>query len=216
MAVPYSALLIADDVSDEAERDFGFDITEANTLKVVESIIQEVTGILEGASGLGRNLIVRAYTHYFQYRDWRWDEARDLYYVMAPQWPVVEIDTSGFTSGASSDSFQNEADMILNASRFSGVVTYYAGYKRPEQTLVGLQAESGLSAMGTLPSDLPYDLRNVALNAVLNNLAARRFGPGQRAVTMNPAVQTTTIQEPILDYVSQLVRERVYHHRKFI
>ena len=212
MAVPYSALLLAQDVDDEGEFAFPFDITNTETLATVEAIIQEVTGIMEGAAGLSRNLVVREYTHYFQYSDWEYDNGREKYYVYAPQWPIVEIDTSGFTAGTSRDAWQNEQNLILYTSRFSGAINYYAGYKRSEQILTDIQSE--LPNLGTLPDDIPYDIRNVAMNAVLNLFAERRFGPGQRSRILNPAVNTTTIQEPIIDYIRRIVRLRIPHHIK--
>lgn len=214
MSVPYSALLIANDISLESESSFNFDLGDAGTLAAVEGIIQEVTAMLEGAAGLGRNLIVRQYTHYFQREDWDWDEARDVYYVYAPQWPVVEIDTSGFSAATSMLSWQNEANLITYTSRFSGSVNYYAGYKRSEQSLSDLQTP--MPNLGTAPSDLPYDIRSVAINAVMMLFMERRMGPGQRTRTLNAAVQTTTIQEPILDYIRRIVKDRLYHHRKIL
>jgi len=217
MSVPYSALLIADDVQTHSQEAFNFDLAESATLAVVESLIQEVTGMLEGAIGLNRNLITRQYSHYFQYVDWEYDPARALYYVPAPQWPVAEIDTASFTSGISRRSFQNEADMILYASPFSGVVVYYAGYRRPEQVLANFTAggagEGSLTGLATLPSEIPHDIRNVALNGVMMLLSERRGGPGQRTRVLNPAVQTTTIQETVSDYIRRMVKERIYHHR---
>ena len=212
MPVPYSALLISDDISEEGEFAFPFDISDANTLQTVEAIIQGVTGIMEGAAGLNRNLIVREYTHYFRYHDWDYDPARQLYFVHAPQWPVVEIDTSGFTIGDSQHSWQGENDLILYTSRFSGAINYYAGYKRAEQILTDLQTP--LPDLGTLPPDLPYDIRSKAINAVLKEFAERRQGPGQRSRTMNPAIQTTTVQEVIHDYIRRVCRLDINHHRK--
>ena len=214
MAVPYSSLIIADDIDDEGLTPFNYDLTDANTLEAVEAIIQEVTAVLEGAVGLNRNLIVREYNHYFQYNEWEYDPAREKYFVPAPQWPIVEIDTSGFTSGISRYSWQNEADMILYTSPYSGVVNYYAGYKRSEQVLADLQTP--MPNLGTAATDLPYDIRNVCINGVMKLFAERRFGPGQRTRILNPAVQTTTIQEPIADYIRRMVKDRIYHHRRLV
>lgn len=214
MAVPYSALLLASDVTTELQSAFtSLNTGDADTLKALEAMIQGVTGMVEGAAGLGRNLIVREYTHYVQHEDWDWDEARDRFFIRAPQWPVVEIDTSGFTIGTSTRSWQNEQDLILYTSRFSGLINYYAGYKRAEQTLVALQTP--LPNLGTEPSDLPYDIREVALDAVLWKMAVRRHGPGTRTKTISPAVQTTTIEQPLLDYVRLITMERINHHKRF-
>lgn len=216
MAVLYSALITAANVDAEGQDAFDFDIADADTLSALENIINQVTSMIEGANGLNRQLITRQYTHYFNYGDWDYDQSRELWFVPAPQWPIVEIDTSGFTAGVSKESFQNEADLILYTSRFSGAVTYYAGYKRSEQVLSDFNATDppNLTDLATLPGDLPYDIRGVAINAALMMLAERRQGPGQRTKVMNPAVQTTTIQEPILDYIRRMVKERIHHHKK--
>ena len=212
MSVPYSALITADDLAAEAQSAYSFDLTDANTLTTAEAIIQEVTAEIEGAAGLNRNLIVRQYTHYFTYKEWDYDQASDVYFVQAPQWPIVEIDTSGFSSATSKHAWQNEANLITYTSRYSGSVNYYAGYKRSEQSLSDLQTP--LPNLGTAAGDLPYDIRNVAINGTLMLLAERRQGPGQRTKVMNPAVQTTTVQEPIIDYVRRLIKTRLYHHRR--
>lgn len=216
MAVKYTALLTASDVDAEAESAFDFDISDDDTSTTVEAIIEETTSMLEGL--LNRTLITRQFTNYFQYRDWENDVARDVYVIRPPHWPVVEIDTASFSAAASNDSYQGENNLITYASRFSGAVTYYAGYRRSEQVLAdftdGGAGQGSLSDLGTLPGELPYDIRNTAMNIVLNTLAVRRFGPGQRTRILNPAVQSTTIQEPILEYASRLVKERIPHHRR--
>ena len=220
MSVLYSALLIAQDVADHAEESFELDITETKTLAVVESLIGQVTGMLEGAIGLNRNLIARKYDHYFELEDWEYSSARTLWETTVNQYPVVEIDTAGFTAGISKHAFNNEADRILYTSRHCGLIEYYAGYARTEQVLAdftdGGTGQGSLTDLGTLPPTLPDDIRNVAINGVLMLLAERRQGPGQRTKTFNASVQTSIVQEPISDYIRRMVRERLSHHKVIV
>lgn len=216
MAVLYTSLITRDDLEDAFQDAFKVDFTDEDTQETIDDIINAVTGMMEGASGLGRNLIVRQYNHYFQSQDWDYDKGREKFFVRAPQWPVVEIDTSGFTTDASRDSWQNESNLILYTSRYSGVINYYAGYKRQEQTLVALQGESDLANLDTLPGDLPHDIRSVAIDVIMKEWAERRQGPGQRTRVMNPAVQSTTIQEVIRDYMRMKVRDTLGHHKKWL
>ena len=210
MAVPFNAILTSDNVSDEMQNSFvGYDPTDPNTITTIENIIQEVTAIMEGI--LDRNIIVRKHERYVQYADWDYDKARDMYFVRIQETPVVEVDTSGFTIGRTATA--REDDIVLYTSRFSGLVTYYSGYKRSEQVIGDLTSEAELTDLATLPGDVPYDIRNVALSGVLHALAERRFGPGQRSRTINPAVQSTTITEPLRDYLKRIIKERIPHHK---
>ena len=210
MALPYDALLTVDNVSRELQEAItGYDATEANTRLVTENIIQEVTRIMEGL--LDRNLIVKKHERYFQYEDWDYDKGRNKYFVRSSDYPVVEIDTAGFTVGRSKHA--REDDLILYTSRFSGLVTFYSGYKRSEQVIGDLTAEADLTDLGTLPGNLPYDIRNVALSGVLHALSERNQGPGQRSRTINPAIQSMTITEPLRDYLMRIINERIPHHK---
>ena len=210
MAVPFNALLIADDVTREMQNAFsGYDSSDTNTILVVEGLIQEVTEIMEGL--LNRNLIVRKHQEYYNYCDWDASESRSKYYVVPSRYPIVEIDTSGFTIGRQKVS--REDDIILYSTRYSGAIVYYAGYKRSEQVIGDLTAESELADLGTLPSNLPYDIRNVALSGVLHGLAERNQGPGQRSRTINPAIQSVTVTEPLRDYLQRIILERIPHRR---
>lgn len=210
MPLPYSALITARDVLDEDMSAQQIKPLIDNAEKTLEAIIQELTGIFEGAAGLDRQLIVRSHTEYVDYSDWQYSAARSKYWLRARQWPLVEISTSGFTIGTD-DSVSN---LILSSSRYQGGISYYAGYKRSKQALDDLTSESGLSAMTATPTDLPSDIRGAAIEAVLYLMFERRHGPGVQTKTMNPAIQTTTIQSPERDYLRRLVRDRIWHHRR--
>jgi len=207
MAVSYKSLLTMDDVTRQMQNAFpGYDPSLANTQLVVEGLIDEVSLIMDGL--LSRTLIVQKYETYFQFEDWDYDEARDSYFVRT-LFPIVEIDTSGFTAAKSRHSLED--DIITYSSRFSGLVNYYAGYKRSEQVLGDFTGT--FPDLGTLPGDLPGDVKNVAISGVLHALAERNLGPGQRERTINPAVQSTTVREPLRDYLMRIIKERIPHRR---
>ncbi len=209
MAESYSALILASNVEAEAESAYGFDLGTHSTKLTLQAMAGEVTGIIEGA--LDRHMIVRQYTHYFDSNDWTYDRARGKYVAYVRQWPIVEITTAGFTAGRSKGSSVD--DMLVYTSKYCGAVTYYAGYRRSEQTLVTLQAETDLSGLTVLPAELPGEIRGVAISAMLHALAERRGGPGQRTRTLNAGVQTSVIQETLRDYATRIVKERIYHYR---
>lgn len=208
MAESYSALILASNVESEAQGAYQFDLGSDSTKTTLQAMADEVTGIIEGA--LDRHLIVRKYTHYFDLNDWSYDRARQKYVAYTYQWPIVQVDTSGFTAASSRGSSVN--NILEYTSAYCGAVTYYAGYKRSEQTLTNLQAQ--LADLAELPADLPGEIRGVAISAALHALAERRAGPGQRTRTLNAAVQTSVIQETLRDYTMRIVKERIYHHAR--
>lgn len=207
MAVSYKSLLTMDDVTRQMQDAFpGYNPSLANTILVLEGLIEEVTETMEGL--LHRNLIVQKHERYFQYDEWDFDEARDKYFVRVFG-PIVEIDTTGFTAAKSRHSLED--DIITYSSRFSGLVTYYAGYKRSEQVLGDFTGT--FPDLGTAPGNLPPDIKNVAISGVLHGLSERNMGPGQRERTINTAVQSITVREPLRDYLMRIVHERIPHRR---
>jgi hypothetical protein len=207
----YTDLITLNDLQLESEEFAGIDLSDSGTEAAAEAIISDVTAIIEGH--LDRRLIVRPYTIYTQYEDWTYDVARSLYWMYAPQWPVVEIDTAGFTVGRSAHQ-REAADLILYSSRYSGAVTYYAGYKRSGQVLGDLTTETGLSSLGTAPDNLPYDIRSAAIELAMYKLYERRHGPGTMTRQINPAIQATTIQGPRVGHIEHILHERLGYMRR--
>lgn len=214
MSALYTDLLTVNDLTLESEEFAEFDLSDTGTLTAARAIINEVTNLIEGGRmGIDRPVVVRAHTIYSNNADWTYDPARALYWMYAPRWPVVEVDTSGFTIGSSTHSHEG-GDLLLYASAYRGAITYYAGYRRSDQDLSGLQAETGLSGLGTLPSELPAAVRDAAISAVMYLLTERRTGPGTLNRTINPALQTTTITGPERDYLGRMLRDRLGHLRR--
>lgn len=207
----YTDLIIETDLQLETEEFGNFNLADTGTLTAARAIISDATAIIEGH--LDRRVIVRPYTIYANYTDWQYDAARALWWMYAPQWPVVEIDTTGFTVGRSSGS-REPADLILYPSRYQGAIVLYAGYRRGDQDLAEIQAETGLSTLGTLPDLLPYDIRSAAIELAMYKLYERRHGPGTSTRQINPAIQSTTIQGPRMSYVEELLRDRLGYWRR--
>ena len=212
MSVPYTSLVVATDVDTEREDSSSLSLGDSSTLSAMESVIQAVTGSIEGAMGLDRKLIVRQYTQYISREEWEYDTVRELYYIRVPQWPIVQVDTSGFTTGIPSG--DDEVKLLLYTSRYEGAVTYYAGYRRSEQTLASLQGETGLSGLTTLPGALPYDIRDAAIDLVLYKMTERRQGPGTRTKNFNAAVGSSTITSLDPMYPKRVIKERIWHHKR--
>lgn len=207
----YTDLIIETDLQLETEQFADFDLGDTGTLTAARAIISDVTAIIEGH--LDRRLIVRPYTIYATYEDWTYDPARALWWMHARQWPVVQVDTAGFTIGTTTMG-QDSSDLLLSASRYQGAIVLYAGYRRSDQDLSGLQAQAGLSGLTTLPALLPADVRSAGIEACMYKLYERRHGPGTMTRQINPAIQSTTIQGPRTGYLQELVRERLGYLRR--
>lgn len=207
----YTDLITETDLQLETEEFADFDFGDTGTLTAAQAIISDVTAIIEGH--LDRRLIVRPYTIYANYEDWTYDPARALWWMYARQWPVVEVDTAAFTIGTSGEG-QDSNDLLLYPSPYQGAITYYAGYRRGDQDLSGLQAQTGLADLGTLPGALPYDVRSAAIEAAMYKLYERRHGPGTMTRQINPAIQSTTIQGPRTGYLQDLIRNRLGYLRR--
>ena len=208
MALNYDAIMSVEDVQKELRDSVpGLDFSDATDLLFIETIIGEVTRSIE--SILDRNIIVIQHRQYTQYSHWRYDNARGSYWVYADAMPIVEIDTAGFSSGKSNASRLN--DIITYSSGFSGAITYYSGWKRPEQTLSDLNAE--LPDLGTLPSNVPEDIRSVAIQGIMHRISERNHGPGMRSRTISPAVQTVTINSPMMNFLEDAVNRRLVRYK---
>lgn len=216
MGALYTDLITINDLTLESEAFADFDLADTGTRTAAQAIINEVTNLIEGARmGIDRPVVVRAHTIYTQYDDWTYDPARALWWMYAPAWPVVEIDTTGFTIGTSTNSREG-SDLLLYASRYSGAVTYYAGYRRSDQDeLADLTGETGLASLGTLPGLIPAAIRDAAVAATMYLLFERRHGPGVLQRSLNPAVQQTIIAGPERDYLARMFMDRLGHLRRY-
>lgn len=214
MGALYTDLLTITDLQLESEQFAEFDLSDTGTRTAAQAIINQVTSLIEGGHiGIDRPVVVRAHTIYTQYEDWTYDAARAKYWYQPPRWPVVEIDTTGFTIGSSTSSPEG-SDLILYASRYSGAITYYGGYRRIDQALVDLQAETGLDTLGTLPAIMPAVIRDCAIAATMHLLFERRHGPGVFNRTISMATASTTISGPDRDYLKRMFMDRLWHLRR--
>jgi len=211
MAVPTTSLVLLTNVSTEFQSSSEVSFTDADTITTVEAIIQDITGMIEGGHvGIDRRVIVRQYTQYTKREDWTWDASRDKYVTRSEQWPIVEIDTSGITSDVSDE--QTEANLFLSASRHQAAITYYAGYRRSEQTLADLQTI--LPSLSVLPGKMPNEIRGAAIEGVIYKLFERRHGPGVSDKLLNPAIQQVVLQGVRPNHIEDMFRDRLHHLKR--
>lgn len=211
MAVPTTSLVLLTNVSTEFQSSSEVSFTDADTITTIEAIIQDVTGMIEGGViGIDRRVVVRKYTQYTKREDWRWDPARDKYVTRSEQWPIVQIDTSSITAGATDE--QTEDNIFLSASRRQDAIVYYAGYKRSEQSLANLQTI--LPSLSVLPSTMPFEVRGAAIEGVIYKLFERRHGPGVADKILNPAIQQVVLQGPRPTYLKEMFHDRMRHLKR--
>ena len=153
----------------ELDRDALESLDVLDIMPAAEGAIADVTRRIE--SYLDRELIVRKHTQ--AVTRWEWVanqyEANDVVdrtmLTFADHWPVLEAVTTGLEVGPKADRLKIDTD-----DAEAGTYTYFAGYKRADQTLSGLQDESDLSNLSVTPDDLPTDIRRVAVRLTLHEL----------------------------------------------
>lgn len=168
----YTDLLTPDELKVDALSSLGIDITDKTTVSGLGGsyqdaailTIRDVTEAIE--SYLDRKLIVRKHKIDIRSHKWADNDALDEMQYYPPEWPVVQIETSGVE-------ISNDSERFLSDTK-KDEVEFYAGYKRRDQTLSNLQDE--LSDLDETPEDLPYDIRRVAVRLVLYELTQVKQG----------------------------------------
>lgn len=224
ISTAYTDLLTEYDLHDAAQGGVGLD----SVTNLVE-IIQEATAVVE--TFLDRPLIVRSHTQRFGAKDWRQREGyettddRLLSTAWAYQWPVVEVVSVDGDTALADDlevhDYGRDADVLL-AYDTAGSITevphkavYFAGYRRHEQTLAGLQAESGLSDLTELPPVLPPAIRRACKNLcyhMVEYAGSGLYGRRQMQQQVGGGAMAT-VDSFEKDYVDRVLKDLVPYRR---
>lgn len=175
----YTDLITPDELKVDALSSLGIDVTDAATVSGLGGsykdaaimAIRDVTDEIEAY--LDRKLIVRKYDIDIPAYKWAENEPLDKMEYYPPNWPVVQVVTSGV-------SISNDSERLLSGAK-KDEVEYYGGYKRREQTVGDdgtndLDSEAGLSGLTETPDDLPGAIRRVATRLVMYELMQVKQG----------------------------------------
>ena len=174
--LPYTALVTPAEVQEAATGGVRVDAT--GQAELVGRAIEAVTEQIEGY--LNRQLIVRSYRQRLITTDYRQPSLLaldgDTYAAPLLAWPAVEI----VTASTGLEIYDDGRFVVTTAGAghvaYDGTVTYFAGYRRADQTLETLQTV--FPTLTVLPEQLPGDIRDFAVDAVLARLNERSVGVG--------------------------------------
>lgn len=125
--------------------DIGFSYKE-----VSEDAVKDASSDID--SYLDKSVMISKHTEFIRKDDWYYNEARNKYEHIPNNYPIVQSTT------------EFDGIYLLSDSRPSEV-TYYAGYRRSDQTLGDLQET--LPELTNLPPILPGTIRRVCVNLAL-------------------------------------------------
>ena len=202
IALPYNALVTVDDIVRDSIDTVTIDTNNNQFTNAISEAILDVTGYVENY--LDRQLVVRKYKQWIEYYDWHSTGTRyGTYECYALHWPIVEIVSvySNTSKEIVDDDVVTLEEAPLIPKRYQRFITrypgnyeleYYAGYKREHSTLTGIQAytdpddasETPLSGLTSLPPTLPYEIRKIVTELVLERLykaSNQLFGTPKRS-----------------------------------
>jgi hypothetical protein len=209
MAINYYDLI----TTEELERDSLESLSNLDlqtNVEEFEAIVGDVTDTID--SYLDRGLIVKPYTKRYKYEDWKWDYSQDRFYAWAHEWPVVQI-----TSTTSSFTLSDDKRRLFSESPvYAEDISYFAGYRRADQSLSDLQAVDGLSALTTLPALLPRDIRRAAIKLAVFEIQIMITGMTTRMDrTQRIAGGNIDLRAPITDQ-RPVILNQIRRYRRMI
>jgi hypothetical protein len=170
-----------------------------------KSLIRQVSRLVEyhlGMTGRRTGLIVRRHTQVVERYEWTESEALGSYLTWADQRPVVEI--AAESEDLAGVEVPRTTDRKLKRSRPKpGTVTYFGGYRRPDQVLTSSDEEAeelptgdgeALDGLSTLPPELPGTIQTVTANITLHVLQNRGQGNLGRRTQQSFGEQQVTIE----------------------
>lgn len=215
----YTDLLTVDELKVDALNALNIDVTDSSTVSGMGGsykdaailAIRDVTDQIQRY--LDRKLIVRKWDIDIPSYKWAYNASleKDQYYP--PQYPIVQVDTSGVT-------ISNDSVRLLAATEKKEVV-YYAGYKRRDQTVGGGSndidtAANGLDGLTGTPDDLPHNIRRVAFRLVMYELTmALQNTYATASTTKTTGQMTSEITKARTDVYEQEL-SKLHSHRRII
>jgi len=193
-----------------------------------EAVIADVTALIDAELGLGatgRGTIVRQRLQGIAGHEWTYSTIAEDYLAYADQRPVVEMNLQ--SDDLSDVEIPRQTSRKLQiGSPDAGTVTYFGGYRRPDQVLSSagpgeslLPTGNGeaLDGLTTLPPVLPRQVRNVAINVTLHVLQNRAEGNLGRRVQQTYGQGQVTIEGADPQYIQrQMARLQSAEHRHLV
>jgi len=189
----HQRLITFQELEDEALGGLPSTVDGSSLQEVAEKAIEYATRQIE--EYLQRRLIARERTDLGRNVELEFDydvstNDTSFYSFYTGDWPVleaIEVFPDDYTLQVHPDSrrFYTEFDNFNYAIRR---VRYFAGYRRPGQTLADLQAIDELSELTTEPPPLPEDIRSTCLRLTVHRLQAMKgegLGLGQRELRLS-------------------------------
>ncbi|WP_441001308.1 hypothetical protein [Fodinibius sp. SL11] len=215
----YTDLLTPAELKVDALSSLGIDVTDETNVSGLGGsykdatirAIQDVTGSIE--EYLDRKLIVRKHNIDIPSFKWANNNALDKQQYYPPQWPVVQVVTSGVD-------ISNDSERFLSTASKSEV-EFYAGYKRRDQNVGNddsddISNEDGLSGLSETPENLPSDIRRVAVSLVMYELMRAKQGTiAMSSVTKtagNATAEITKVRQDV--YEDEL--SKLHSHRRIL
>lgn len=204
----YTDIITPEDIRVDAYQSLQINVTDPNTIQGLGAsyrdlairACQDVTSEIEAY--LDRKLIVRKHTIRVPKYKWEYQEHYEDYVHLPRHWPIVQIETSDVTAG--------NYNIRLLAATQKKEVEYYAGYRRPDETLDVLKGAAGsfnyqqgdLTGLDTLPELLPKAIKRVAFRLVMYELTQAKqnsFATSSQTQVIGNT-QTQMITETRRDY----------------
>ena len=175
LTLSHTALITPEELARDALASLGLDLSmtggspdDQGAYDAAIAAIEDMSSVIR--SHVQRDVIVAEHEQSLWRSDWTYDEGQEKYAAYADQWPVVQIETAGYTAAG---------ERILTEDADADVVTYFAGYRRADQDLATLQGK--VEGLDTLPPELPGVFRSVCTELTLFRLSRaenKQFGTG--------------------------------------
>ena len=204
VTLPYTAHVTVEDVLRDALK--STTLTETDNGYAIRRAIRDISARIE--TSLDRQLVVRSYVQHVDAYQWRIARGGPRYSgrqlrweCLAKFWPVVQVQSAEvgwYGSTRSDDPISQDPRTYYQHRRFWTAdpydfeVTYFAGFRRTEQTLADLQAATDpdtatgtpLADLTVLPAVLPSDVTDACTRMVLARLFQaenKMWGAGSRS-----------------------------------
>lgn len=175
--------------------------------------IEDAGGALQDALGRSQ-LIARKVEEYFPARLWQPGVKPGRYYVWTGAWPAFEVEDTAEVDYSVEAARGADASLrrLFAPVRSDAEVTYYAGYRRKDQTLEDVQAE--VPGVTKEPPVLPAAIRAACVELVLHRLFQaenKQYGTGQ--TRQNIGGQNVTVSSTDTEFTRRTLK-RLHSHKK--
>lgn len=199
MALSYTSLLTATQLQTAAMSALKAVEDNALAAAAMEDICEDTTDMIEGY--LGRHLIVKKVTQEVPYwlYDASQDQSSDTYVAAwADVWPILQVTAVTLSTATTPTIHSNGRRFITtlaNTTTPIRTITYYAGYKREDQTYAWLSSASGagLTDLSVTPANIPGEVRRCAIRLAMRqviDITQAALGKRSTTVVAGASVET--------------------------